>query len=134
MTTLETGNAALAGATTRGWLVGDLAAWAAARGESLDVGSTPRQSERVQVKWYVHPAGHVRESWAERDEHWSLSVLVAGGMRFAFRSPGGTRPRTIELIEEGDYVLWHGPSWEHTWSTESGCTILTVRWPVEERR
>jgi hypothetical protein len=133
VTTIETGNAARAGAATRGWLVGDRSAWFAEGGESLDAGSTPRQSDRVQVKWYVHPPGHVRQSWAERDEHWSLGVLVAGRMRFEFRAAGGT-PRCIELIAQGDYVLWHGPSWEHTWETETGCTILTLRWPVEERR
>jgi hypothetical protein len=133
VTTLETGNAALAGATTRGWLVGDLATWAMERGDSLDAGSTPRQSDQVQVKWYVHQPGLVRPRWAERDEHWSLGVLVAGAMRFEFREPGGTA-RVIELTEQGDYVLWHGPSWEHTWETEGGCTFLTVRWPAEEGR
>jgi hypothetical protein len=133
VTTIETGNAALAGAATRGWLVGDLAAWAAQRGEAFDAGSTPRQSDRVQVKWYVHPPGHVRECWAERDAHWSLGVLVSGRMRFGFRALGETM-RRIELTEQGDYVLWHGPSWEHTWATESGCTILTVRWPAEAPR
>jgi hypothetical protein len=133
VTTLETGNAALAGAPPRGWLVGDLATWAMERGDSLDAGSTPRQSDQVQVKWYVHPPGHVRPRWAERDEHWTLGVLVAGAMRFEFREPGG-RARVIELTEQGDYVLWHGPSWEHRWATDAGCTILTVRWPAEEGR
>jgi hypothetical protein len=133
VTTIETGNAALAGAATRGWLVGDLAAWAAERGEAFDAGSTPRQSDRVQVKWYVHPLGHARPSWAACDEHWSLGVLVAGRMRFEFRPPAGSE-RVIELTEQGDYVLWHGPSWEHTWRTDAGCTILTVRWPVEGAR
>jgi hypothetical protein len=133
VTTLETGNAALAGAPTRGWLVGDLAAWAAQRGEAFEPGSTARQSDRVQVKWYVHPPGHVRASWAECDAHWSLGVLVAGAMRFEFRESGGTA-RVIELTEPGDYVLWHGPSWEHTWGAAGGCTFLTVRWPAEGRR
>ena len=62
VTTLETGNAADVDASSRGWFVGDLATWAAERGESFDPSSTPRQSTHVQVKWFMHPAGHSRAS------------------------------------------------------------------------
>jgi hypothetical protein len=127
---LETGNALAAGAATRGWFVGDLAAWTAALGDAPNAPDTPRQSERVQVKWFVHPPGHVRPAWAERDAMWSLGVLVSGRMRFELRAPG-EHASVVELREPGDYVMWHGPTYEHTWGTAEGCTILTVRWPAK---
>jgi hypothetical protein len=126
---LETGNAADAGAVTRGWFVGDLADWAAARGERLDPSSTPRQSLDVQVKWFVHPPGHVRPAWADPDTHYSLGLLVDGDMHFGFRDLDGAE-QSIALTRSGDYVLWHGPSYAHTWRSKGGCTFLTVRWPV----
>ena len=57
---LETGNAANAGAASRGWFVGDLAAWAASRGETFDPASTLRQRSELEVKWFVHPPRHER--------------------------------------------------------------------------
>ena len=127
--TLETGNALDAGAASRGWFVGDLAAWAASRGERLDPSSTPRQSHDVQVKWYAHPPGHVRPTWADADSHYSLGVLVDGDMWFEFRALDGAE-RSIHLTRRGDYVIWHGPSYAHSWRSDGGCTFLTVRWPV----
>jgi len=131
VTTLESGNAAEADASSRGWFVGDLAGWAAERGESFDPSSTPRQSADVQVKWFVHPPGHARAGWAEPDRCISLCVLIDGEMRCDFRSRDGAE-ELVRLTRRGDYVIWHGPSWAHSWRTESGCTILTVRWPVGE--
>lgn len=128
--TLETGNAADAGTASRGWFVGDLAAWAASRGERLDPSSTPRQSADVQIKWFVHPAGHGRAAWAAPDACVSLGVLVDGDMRVDFRALDGAE-RTFQLTQRGDYVIWHGPSYWHSWRTESGCTFLTVRWPTD---
>jgi hypothetical protein len=125
--TLETGNAADANASSRGWFVGDLAAWAAERGEAFDPSSTPRQSEDVQVKWFVHPTGHARPTWAEPDGCYSLCILVDGDMRCDFRSVAGAE-ESVSLTRRGDYVIWHGPTWAHTWRTERGCTMMTVRW------
>ncbi|HET9796801.1 MAG TPA: hypothetical protein VFP90_02375 [Gemmatimonadaceae bacterium] len=127
VTTLETGNAADATASSRGWFVGDLAAWAAERGESFDPSSTPRQSADVQVKWFVHPPGHARAGWAHPDGCYSLCILVDGDMRCDFRSVEPAE-RSVLLASRGDYVIWHGPSWAHTWRTERGCTVVTVRW------
>jgi len=129
-TTLESGNASEANASSRGWFVGDLAAWAAERGESFDPSSTPRQSADVQVKWFVHPPGHARADWAEPDRCISLCVLVDGEMRCDFRSRDGAE-EPVRLSRRGDYVIWHGPSWSHMWRTDGGCTILTVRWPTD---
>lgn len=127
VTTLESGNAADADGSSLGWFVGDLAAWAAERGESFDPSSTPRQSADVQVKWFVHPSGHSRPAWAEPDRCYSLCILVDGDMRCDFRSPEDAE-ESVRLSRRGDYVIWHGPSWAHTWRTERGCTVLTVRW------
>jgi hypothetical protein len=127
--TLETGNAADAGAASRGWLVGDLVTWAAMRGETLDPAATSRQSAHLQVKWFVHPPGDARRAWAQPDRNFSLSVLVEGDVRFDFRDGAGAE-RTVRLAQRGDYVLWHGPTYAHTWRTDVGCTLLTVRWPV----
>jgi len=130
--TLETGNATEAGASSRGWFVGDLAAWATSRGEALHRSSTPRQSADVQVKWFVHPPGHARQAWADPDGCFSLGVVVDGDMHFAFRAHDGSE-RTIHLMQRGDYVIWHGPSYHHSWRTEGGCTFLTVRWSAFRR-
>jgi hypothetical protein len=130
LTTLESGNASEANSSSRGWFVGDLAAWAAERGESFDPSSTPRQSAGVQVKWFVHPPGHARADWAEPDRCISLCVLVDGEMHCDFRSRDGAE-EPVRLSRRGDYVIWHGPSWAHTWRTDGGCTILTVRWPTD---
>lgn len=130
LTTLESGNASGANSSSRGWFVGDLAAWAAERGESFDPSSTPRQSADVQVKWFVHPPGHARADWAAPDRCISLCVLVDGEMHCDFRSRDGAE-EPVRLSRRGDYVIWHGPSWAHTWRTDGGCTILTVRWPTD---
>ena len=130
LTTLESGNASQANASSRGWFVGDLAAWAAERGEAFDPSSTPRQSADVQVKWFVHSPGHARADWAEPDRCISLCVLVDGEMHCDFRSRDGAE-EPVRLSRRGDYVIWHGPSWAHTWRTDGGCTILTVRWPTD---
>jgi hypothetical protein len=127
--TLETGNAADAGAASRGWFVGDLATWAASRGEMLDPTATPRHSGHLQVKWLVHPPGDERPAWADPDECFSLSVLVDGEMRFDFRDATGAE-RSVRVTRRGDYVLWHGPTYAHSWRTDDGCTLFTVRWPA----
>ena len=129
--TLEMGNAADAGAATRGWFVGDLAAWAAERGATFDSASTPRQSTHLQVKWLVHPPGDARPTWAETDEHYSLTIVVDGDVRIFFRDGTGAE-RSVPLARRGDYVLWHGPTWAHTWRTEAGCMLITVRWPASD--
>ena len=132
VTTLETGNAAAANGASRGWFVGDLAAWAADRGETFDPSSTPRQSADVQVKWFVHASGHARSAWAELDRCWSLCILVDGDMRCDFRSLEHEE-ESVMLARRGDYVIWHGPTWAHTWRTADGCIVLTVRWPTDSR-
>ena len=131
MPKLETGNANVAGAATRGWFVGDLAEWAAQRGAMSDAGSTLRQSDRVQVKWLVHPAGDERAEWAERDDSHTLSILLDGEMQYDFRGRDG-QTESIRLSARGDYVIWPGSEYDHWWRTEGGCTMITVRWPAPD--
>ena len=126
---METGNAADAGAASRGWFVGDLTAWAASRGEWLDPTSTLRQSTQLFVKWSVHQPGEERPSWAEPDPSLSVSILVDGEVEFGFRELGGVS-QPVRLVRRGDYVLWHGPTYAHWWRTANGCTLVTVRWPL----
>jgi hypothetical protein len=128
--TLETGNAADAGAATRGWFVGDLSAWAASRGDELDPHSTPRRRTDLEVRWFVHPPGDARPEWADQDRTVSRGILVDGDMRLDFRASDGAAD-SVRLGRPGDYVLWHGPTWAHSWRTEGGCTFLTVRWPTD---
>ena len=127
MTTLETGNALADGEPTRGWFIGDLAAWATARGESMP--HTLRQSGGVQVKWYIHPPGDERVAWAPPDDNFTLTIIIDGALRLFFRSVDGEE-RTVDLIGRGEYALWHGPSYSHSWHTNEGCTLVTVRWPI----
>jgi hypothetical protein len=127
---LETGNVADAGAVTRGWFVGDLSAWATSRGDELDPQSTLRQHPDLEVRWFVHPPGDARPEWAQQDSKVSLGILVDGDMRLDFRASDGAAD-SVRLARRGDYVLWHGPTWAHSWRTEGGCTFLTVRWPTD---
>src|SRR5215212_4024234 len=127
--TLETGNAAETGATSRGWFVGDLRAWAEARSEALELAGSLRQCAQLEVKWLVHPPGDRRTTWADRDRSITLSVLVDGEMTLDFRSDDDAR--SVHLARQGDYVIWHGPTFAHVWRTDTGCTIVTIRWRIE---
>lgn len=128
MDTLETGNALARGEASRGWFVGDLAAWAAARGESGTPDSL-RQSSAVEVKWHAHPPGDERVAWANPDANYTLTIIIEGALRLFFKAVDGDE-RTIDLMGRGEYALWHGPSWSHSWRTSDGCTLVTIRWPV----
>ena len=129
MATLETGNVSEAGEKTRGWFVGDLAQWAADRGDALDSVSTLRQSHDVQVKWYQHPPGDRRIAWAPPDPFYTLTIIISGVLRLEMRALDATEQQ-VALENAGDYIIWHGPHYAHSWHTEEGCTLITVRWPV----
>ncbi len=127
--TIETGNAAAAGQDFRGWLVGDLRAWAAQNGVALPHTDSPRQSSAVQVKWFNHPPGDARKETAPPDQFITLGILISGAMLTEFTSASGERT-TVSQSEPGDYVIWHGPSYSHRWHTFVGATVVTIRWPV----
>lgn len=132
MTTLETGNVIEAGDKTRGWFVGDLAQWASDRGETLASSNTLRQSHDLQVKWYEHPPGDRRAAWAPPDGFYTLTIIITGELQLEMRAVDGTEQR-VSLRKAGDYIIWLGTQYAHSWHTSEGCTLMTVRWPVRER-
>ena len=105
------GNAPTEGQERGGWFLGHF--WPA---------GDARQTEAVEVKWGVHPAGEARAAWAVNAHATSLSVLVSG--RFRLWLPGAT----VLLAAPGDYLLW--PSGvPHHWAAEVDSIVLSVRWP-----
>jgi hypothetical protein len=103
------GNAAT-DAAARGWLLGHF----------MPPGD-PRNSDDVEIKWGVHPAGERRPGWVTDDPRSMLSVLVSG--RFRIDLPD----RSVVLAEPGDYIVFHGVN--HTWHAEEASVVVSVRWP-----
>lgn len=140
---IETGNALIAGAATRGWMVGDLAAWDAASAASSGAGtgshhqpvtaSTLRQSQQVEVKFYIHPAGDHRAAWANDARYTTLTIIIDGELHIEYRDTPDAPIQAVHLNQRGDYAIWRGEHCSHTWHTDAGCTLVTVRWPREEQ-
>jgi hypothetical protein len=128
---LETGRAIAVGRETRGWIVGDLIAWAAKRGAQISGSQSLRQTSQVEVKWFDHPPGDFRAEMAPPDAFVSLGILIEGDLVTEFVSVSGERTRVTQS-QRGDYVIWHGPSYSHQWRTDTGATVLTVRWPATD--
>jgi len=104
------GNAAVDGATDRGWLLGHFR-------PDGDV----RHSDDVEVKWGIHEPGDHRAQWVAEERRSALVLLVSG--RFRVDLPG----RSVLLAKQGDYVLFRGVS--HSWEAEEASVVLSVRWP-----
>jgi hypothetical protein len=128
---LEIGNSFDVAPRFRGWFVGDLATWAGATAQDAEILSrSPRQSSSLQVKWHVHPAGDRRAAWADPDGHWSLSIVIDGDLTIDFEHV--TQGASCALLRQrGDYAIWHGGEYRHTWRSTQGATVLTMRWPVD---
>lgn len=105
-----TGNANTDRAAYRGWIIGHF----------LPPGI--RQTEGLEIKWGVHPAGGERAEWAAGDERTTMLICFSG--RFRLDLPG----ESVILANQGDYVVW-GPGVEHSWQAEEESVMLTVRWP-----
>ena len=140
MIDLVTGNAA-DHAARRGWFVGDLASWLgggdAAAVAAADSAHGPRQSDRVEVKWGVHPAGEERAGgWSMTAATTTLSVLVSGTFELEFRdapavegsSGAGAPARRATLARPGDYAVWRDASLVHRWRATTDAVVMTVRW------
>lgn len=120
---LAFGNAFRDGAATRQWFLGPF----------LDARAGLRATDRLEVKWGVHPRGQERADWAPSGSTVTLSVLVRGRFRIGFRGPGDdVESRNVDLSEEGDYAIW-SPEVEHTWRALEDSVVLTVRWPETDR-
>jgi hypothetical protein len=105
-----TGRAETDGPLNRGWLLGHF----------MPDGDI-RHTDKVEIKWGVHPQGEQRAQWVTREERTSLHVLISG--RFWIEVPG----ESILLAEQGDYVVLHQIG--HSWRAEEDSVLLSVRWP-----
>lgn len=99
---------------TRGWFVGSF----------LTDSAGLRRTDKVEVKWSVHPAGDRRVDVAEPSGTSTLTILISG--RFEVTYPSQTPERSL-LIKQGDYAVF-GPDVPHTWQALEESVILTVRW------
>ncbi|GAB0494382.1 hypothetical protein MMPV_005675 [Pyropia vietnamensis] len=139
---LAVGNAAVNGSATRGWLVGHFLA-----------PDNPASSRHVEVKWSAHAAGAANAGGvAVNTVGTSMALLVRGHHRLFFpelpadegrAGEGGAEGeegggegksgltkagRVVDLVNEGDYVLW-APGVAHTWVAVEDSAVVTVRWP-----
>jgi quercetin dioxygenase-like cupin family protein len=105
------GNAGDDAPAERGWILGHF----------IDPADSPRNTDAVEVKWGVHPAGEARPDWST-DQRATMVLLVSG--RFHVK----LRDTEVHLERQGDYLVW-GPGTEHTWTAEVDSTVITVRWP-----
>jgi quercetin dioxygenase-like cupin family protein len=105
-----TGNADDDASDYRGWLLGHF------------LPDGPRQTQTLEIKWGVHPAGQSRPEWATDEQRTTLVLLVSG--RFEVELSTGP----VALERRGDYLVW-GPGIDHTWRAEEDSIVITVRWP-----
>lgn len=110
--TWYTGNAIDDGAKNRGWILGHF----------INPAEGVRSSNDLEVKWGIHPPGDRRPEWTADDQRTTLVILVSG--RFVV----DLAAQSVELIRQGDYILW-GPGIDHSWHAEEASTVITVRWP-----
>jgi len=82
----------------------------------------PRQTQAVEVKWGIHPAGENRPDWSTDEQRTTLVLLVSG--RFHVELSTGQ----VLLERQGNYLVW-GPGIDHTWHALEESIVLTVRWP-----
>jgi len=109
---IRTGNAAIDGADTRGWLIGHF----------VDEKFGLRHSEDVEIKWGTHPAGDTREEWVTGETRTAIGILISGSFELEFRD------QKVLCDKPGDYVMW-GPGTDHKWHAPTDCVWLTIRWP-----
>lgn len=107
-----TGNATDAARDQRGWMMGHF----------MPGEDNPLRTRDVEVKWFTHPAGDVRDEWAPPTGVSTLNILIHGD--FVIRFP----EQEIPLVNEGDYVLF-GPDIAHSYRAIEDSLVLTVRWP-----
>ena len=107
-----TGNAATDSGLHHGWLLGHF----------IDPAHGIRNTEALEVKWGIHPAGRTRRSWTEGETRTTMAILVSGRFRIDL-STG-----SVTLGRQGDFVVW-GPGIDHSWESETDSVVITVRWP-----
>lgn len=106
------GNAAVDGASHRGWFIGRFLATACYL----------RATPAVEVKWGVYAAGEERSSWGTSEQATTLCILFRGCVQLSF-------PQEDHLLaREGDYLIWSAGI-PHRWKALEESCVLTVRWP-----
>ena len=108
--TIYVGNADADAVSNRGWLLGHFMPEDSAR-----------NSDDVEVRWGIHPAGDRRPEWVAGERRSALILLISG--RFRLELPG----QVVLLSTPGDYVVFHGVS--HSWHAEEASVVVTIRWP-----
>lgn len=106
------GNAAVDGATHRGWFIGHF----------LENACGLRATPAVEVKWGAYSAGEERSSWGTNERATTLCMLFRGRVQFRFPQ------EDYLLAHEGDYLIWSAGI-PHRWKIIEDSWILTVRWP-----
>ncbi len=106
------GNAAVDGATYRGWFLGHF----------LENACGLRATSAVEVKWGAYSAGEERSSWGMSEQATTLCILCKGRVQISF-------PQEAHLLSrEGDYLIWSAGLPHHWQVLEESC-VLTIRWP-----
>ena len=106
------GNAVDASKDTRGWLLGHF----------MPGTDNPLRTGDVELKWYTHAKGEMRDQWAPANHVTTLNILIRGNFVLLFPD------REVPLEREGDFVLF-GPGVAHSFRSVEESLVLTVRWP-----
>lgn len=106
------GNAAVVSKDTRGWFLGHF----------MPGEENPLRTEHLELKWYTHAKGEIREQWAPANPVKTLNVLVRGHFVLLFPD------QEVSLEKEGDFVFF-GPGVPHSFRCVEESLVLTVRWP-----
>lgn len=104
------GNANDDAGTNRGWFLGHF------------MSDEARNTEAIEVKWGIHPAGDRRDGWTSGEQRSTLLILVSGRFRLDLTT------ERVTLERQGDYVVW-GKGIDHSWQAEDDSVVITVRWP-----
>ena len=112
MQPIQTGNAEIDSADTRGWFVGSFI------GEQFGL----RHTNDVEIKWGVLKAGDERQEWVTGETRTAVGILISGTFEMEFRD------QTLRFDTPGDYVMW-GKGTDHKWRAPADCVWLTIRWP-----
>ncbi len=131
---VEYGNAGQIDTQGTGWIVG-YSPWArtgTAGVADLRYMSKDSLSHTLCVKWMNHPSPDPNGGNKPLSNGRTMSILASetGRFRIKFSLTDTYLNGLVQeylLVKHGDYVIW-GEGVFHSWSVESPCTIVTVRW------
>jgi hypothetical protein len=131
---VEFGNAGRLDTQGTGWIVG-FSPWTRSGGTrdvDLRYMEEDALSRTLSIKWKNHPAPDPDGGDRPISEGRTISILASETGKFRVKfSLDQTYPaghvQEYLLEKHGDYVIW-GEGIFHSWSVESPCTIMSVRW------